>query len=311
MKSFIYVLLFYFSLLIGSAAFAQTASNPKVVITGVRFSYPLVEKWIKDYQAVNPNTTISIEARTTTDPAQYDLLIEAYEPDAAVKESREYLYIGRYALLPVANATSAFAKAFSDKGLNKELFNQVYFSDIYADKKNAKKIDFPYTVYTRLQKAGAPITFAHYFGFTQPNIKGKAISGADEHLIKALLRDTTGVSYSTPGLLYNLETRKPLDGLAVLPVDVDGNGRVSNDEKYFNDLDKVISALETDDLKNIPVEYLHVSISKTSTNPEALRFLHWLIDHSNEDLHHFGYLNPDPEVFKKGKERLLKQVAFN
>ncbi|HEY8934060.1 MAG TPA: hypothetical protein VIM65_02530, partial [Cyclobacteriaceae bacterium] len=100
MKSFIYVLLFYFSLLIGSAAFAQTALNQKVVITGVRFSYPLVEKWIKDYQAVNPNTTISIEARTTTDPAQYDLLIEAYEPDATVKESREYLYIGRYALLP-------------------------------------------------------------------------------------------------------------------------------------------------------------------------------------------------------------------
>jgi len=292
-------------------AFSQNAPENKVVVTGVRFAYPLVEKWIKEYKEVNPNSTVSIESRTTTDPAQYDLLIEAYEPEASVKESREYLYIAKYALLPVANSASAFARNFSEKGLNKELFNQIYFNNLYADKKEAQKIEQTYTVYTRLQKAGAPITFAKYFGFEQANIKGKAIAGADEHLIKALLKDSTGVSYTVPGLLYNLQTRKPVDGLTVLPVDTDGNGRVNNDERFFDTVDNVISKLEEDDLKNIPVEYIHISISKNSTNAEAYRFLQWLTDNSQEDLHQFGFLKPDPKVFQKGKEKINKQLALN
>ncbi len=291
--------------------FSQDVTNNKVIITGARFSYPIVEKWIAAYKNENPNSNLVIEARTTLDPAQYDLLIEAYEPDASVKETREYLYVARYVLLPVANASSNFAKAFAEKGLNKEWINQIYFSDVYANKKDAKKIDFEYTVYTRLQKAGAPITFAKYFGFEQANIKGKAISGADEHLIKALLKDTTGVSYSVPGLLYNLYTRKQVDGLTIIPVDTDGNGRVSSDERFYDNLDKLVSKLEESELKNIPTGYLHLSIARNNSNAEARRFLQWLGDHSQEDLTQFGLLKPDPTIFQKGKDKLNKPLAFH
>jgi phosphate transport system substrate-binding protein len=175
---------------------------------------------------------------------------------------------------------------------------------VFAEKKNHEKINYPLTVYTRLQRAGAPITFAHYFGFEQQNIKGKAIAGSDEHLIKALLKDSTGVSYATLGLLYNPETRKVLNGLTVIPVDQDGDGHVSSNEKQVNDVDAIITKLESHELKNIPVEYLHISISKTNTNQEALNFLTWAFNQSQNDLHHFGYLKPEPQRFQKTKEKL-------
>jgi len=302
----IYFLIFfiYFLVLLTSAAFAQSPSNGKVVITGVRFAYPLVEKWIKDYKTVNPSVQISIDPRSTVDPANYDLLIEAYEPNANIKNSREFFYFGKYALLPVANSNSEFAKNYGNKGLTEKQIKEIFFQDVFADKKNREQINFPITVYTRLQRAGAPITFAHYFGFEQQNIKGKAISGSDEHLIKALLKDSSGVSYATLGLLYNLETRKIPEGLTVIPVDQDGNGRISNDEKEVNDVDTFITKLESDELKNVPSEYLHISISKTSTNQEALNFLTWAFGQSQEDLHHFGYLKQDPRHFQKEKEKL-------
>jgi len=290
-------------------SYSQPANN-KVIITGVRFSYPWVQKWIESYKVQNPNADIQIESRTVTDPAKYDILIEAYEPDAAVKDSREYVYIARYALLPFANSNSAFAKEYSEKGLSAEIIKQVYFNDIYADKKD-KIVDVPFTVYTRLQKAGAPITFAKYFGFEQANIKGKAISGADEHLVKALLKDSTGVSYTIPGLLYNLQTRKQLDGLTVLPVDIDGNKKVNSEEKsFYTSLDDVIQKIEaTDNLKNIPTEYIHVSIGKNNTNIEAIKFMQWILDNSQENLHQFGFLKPDPERFQQGKEK-FEQLAL-
>jgi phosphate transport system substrate-binding protein len=309
MKSVISFLIIYFLIIFSSALFAQESSQKKVIITGARFTYPLVEKWISEYKEANPSVEVVIESRTTTDPAKYDLLIEAYEQEKEVKESREYLYLARYALIPVANAKSVFAKVYGEKGLTDDHIRQVFFHDIYADKDDKKTIKEPFTVYTRLQKAGAPTTFAKYYGYDQLNIAGKAIAGADEHLIKALLKDSTGVSYNNPGLLYDLKTRKPLSGLTILPVDADNNGRVSNDEKFYGDLDGLLSTLENNNVKNIPVEYLHLSIRKHGYNPEALKFLLWIIDHSQEDLHDFGFLKPEQKRFDAEKEK-FEQLAL-
>jgi phosphate transport system substrate-binding protein len=283
--------------------FAQEKENKKVVITGVRFSYPLVQQWINDYKEVNPDANVVIESRTTTDPAKYDLLIEAYEQDEATRENRDYLYLARYALLPFTNATSALTKECGAKGFSKDLIKQIYFNDIYADKDKAKKINANYTVYTRLQKAGAPITFSKYFGYQQSNIKGKAISGADEHLVKAVIRDSSAVSYSVPTLLYDLESRKQLTGIAIIPVDADDNGRVSNDEKFYENLDEVITRIESTELKNIPTEYVHLSISKHDKNPEAVKFLRWVIYNGQESLNKYGFLKPEPKRFQKEKEK--------
>lgn len=308
MKSFISILIIYFLVLTASAAFAQTAQK-KVVITGVRFSYPLVEKWIEAYKVANPDVQVSIETRTTSDPAKYDLLIEAYEPDAQTKESRDYLYLGRYALLPVANANSAFADEFGEKGLTKELIKQIYFNDIYADKKKQKEIKSAFTIYTRLQKAGAPITFSSYFGYEQANIKGKAIAGADEHLIKALLKDSTGISYNVPGLLFDLKTRQPLAGLKVIPVDADDNGKVSDDERFYDNLDTVLDKIESGHIKNVPVEFLHLSIARNSTNEEALKFLQWVARNGQEALEQYGFLKLDSKRLQAEKAKF--DVAVN
>ncbi|WP_031530055.1 hypothetical protein [Dyadobacter crusticola] len=269
----------------GGQVLAQQSSN-EVVITGVRFAYPLVEKWIGDYKAVNPQANIRIESRTVTDPEKYDLLIEAYDLGKAA-EDREYVSLGRYALLPVANAKSAFAKEFADKGLTEKTYKQVFFHDIYAEKDKSLP---NYTIYTRLQKAGAPLTFAKYFGYEQQQIKGKSIAGADEHLIKALLKDDTGISYTTVGLAFDAQTGKPLEGLTIIPVDLDGNGKVSKEEKGLDNRDAVIASLENQKVKNVPSEYIHFSIDKRNSNPEAKKFLLWVAENAEKDLHQFGYL---------------------
>jgi phosphate transport system substrate-binding protein len=295
-----------FSLLTISG-FSQEASDHKVIITGVRFAYPLVEKWIKDYTAANPQAQIVIETRTITDPQKYDLLIEAYVQEKDVRETREYLSVGRYALLPIANSKSAFAKEYGEKGLNEKTYKQIFFHDIYAEKD--KSLPSGYTIYTRLQKAGAPVTFAKYFGYEQQNINGKTIAGADEHLIKALLKDDTGVTYTTPGLAYDLQSRKPIEGITVVPVDLDGNGRISKEEKLLDNLDQVLTNLENEKVRNVPVEHIHFSIGKNNSNPEAKKFLLWVAANSGKDLKQFGYLKPDAKRLEQEKEKLERFAA--
>lgn len=279
--------------------------NKVVAITGVRFAYPLVQKWIDEYNQTNPEVQIIIESRGTNDPAQYDILIEAYEPDAEVKKNRDYIYIGRYAILPVANSHSAFSKVYSNKGLNQELIKQLFFHDIFADKKADENIKVPFTIYTRLQKAGAPITFTKYFGYQQKDIRGKAIAGSDEHLLKALLRDSVGVSYFPLNLIYDQTTGKPHQGLTVLPVDLNGNGKVGDEEKFYDNLSTVVQRLEEKTQKetnNVPVEYLNLSVDKNGSSPEAIAFLQWIIQNGQKDLHAFGFLKPEQARLEKEKQ---------
>jgi len=292
---------------VSSMLTAQDNPQNKVIITGVRFAYPLVEKWIQVYTAENPNAQIAIETRTITDPEKYDLLIEAYDQERLIKEGRETISIGRYALVPVANSKSAFAREFGEKGLTESDFKQIFFHDIYAEK--GKSITAPYTVYTRLQKAGAPFTFAKYFGYEQQQIKGKAIAGADEHLIKALLKDDTGITYTVPGLAFDLHTRKPADGLTIIPVDLDNNGRVSKDEKLVDNLDHLVEKFESEKIKNVPIEYIHLSITKTNSNTEARKFLIWVASHGEQYLHQFGYLKPEAKRLQGEKEQLERWSA--
>lgn len=267
-----------------------------VVVTGTRFSYPLIQKWIDDYNKENPHVEIIIEARGSSDPSQYDILAETYREENA--SSREHLYVAKYAILPVANSQSEFAAAYGEKGLDGDLITQLFFYDPFADEHSAPKIKAPYTVYTRLQKAGSPVTFAKHFGFQQQDVKGKAIAGSDEHLLKAVLRDPTAVSYLPLALIYDKSTRQPVQGLTAMPVDIDGNGRVNNDERIFGDLDQVIATLEQNAskvLKNIPIEYLHLSVSKENAHPRAVEFLRWVEANGQNYLHDFGYLLPGTE----------------
>ena len=285
-----------------------------VIVTGARFSYKLVQKWIDEYNKVDRETQIIIESRGSQDPAKFDVLAEVYPQESQLASDRNYVNVGRYVVLPVANAKSQFAQLFGKKGISADMVKQVYFHNIFADKDEQKEIKAPFTVYTRLQKAGVPIVFSKHFGFEQKDINGKAIAGSDEHLLKALLRDSTGISYLPSPLAYDVATGKPVDGIAILPVDLDGNGKVSDEERIFDDLNVLITKLEafsSKEVKGLPVEYLHLSLAGKSVSPEAQAFVQWVKENGHTYLHEFGYLNVDSSKQGLGKADNLRSSKGN
>jgi ABC-type phosphate transport system substrate-binding protein len=308
------------ALLSAASGFAQSGSTPPeqtkiiqgeqpstqkvVVVTGARFSYKLVEKWIDDYNKVNPHVQIIVESRGFADPLKYDILAEVYEHDDELKNTREYIHVGRYAVLPVANSASSFANIYGERGLNADLIKQIFFHDIFTERSKNKTIDAPYTVYTRLQKAGVPAIFSAYFGHQQKDLKGTSIAGADAHLLKAVLRDSTGVTYLPLPLIYDEETRRPVEGLAVLPVDLNGNKKITEDERFYDTIDRVLQVFDAQapgKINNIPIDYLHLSVDKTRASAEAIDFLKWVNENGQEYLHKFGYLKPEARYSEKEK----------
>jgi phosphate transport system substrate-binding protein len=267
-----------------------------VVVTGARFSYKLVQQWIDDFNKQFPDIQIIIESRGSSDPLQYDILAEVYEHDQAVKNDRHYLYVARYAILPVATSASQFAKVYASRGITDNQLKQIFFHNIFANKEDDERIKAPFTSYTRFQKAGAPKVFAQYYGFEQKDIVGKAIAGSDEHLLRALLRDSTGITYLPLPLVYDAATGKRNEGLTIIPVDLDGNGKVKDDEvSVFASSETLLKKLEGAGKEkiNVPTEYLHLSVGKSNASAEALAFLKWVAEHGESYLNAFGFLKPE------------------
>ncbi|MCR6638773.1 MAG: hypothetical protein NVV82_07215 [Sporocytophaga sp.] len=184
------------------------------------------------------------------------------------------MVLGKYAILPVANVNSPVLKNISEKGLKEKEYKELFFEDEneqFEEKK--KKSKYEVNLYTRESRSCAPIAFASHFGYEQSSIKGKGISGDDKYLIHAVKKDTAGVTYNNLGLIYDLSTRKTVEGIAVLPLDLNGNGKLDGDEKIFDNLDKVIEKLEKEEISSVPVENINVVYDLANDNKNIRLFL--------------------------------------
>ncbi len=282
--------------------------EPEIVrITGARFAYPLLQHWIDRFNTQYPEIQVVIEARGSSDPADYDVLIEGFEQSEEVKQSRVFLYVGRYVIVPVTHARSPLAVAHRDKGLTRDEIRRIFFRDIFADDQGVVKT--PYTAYTRLQKAAAPIVFSRHFGFTQKDLLGKAVAGADEHLIKAVLRDTTGVTYAPLPLLYTLSQQGKLKDLTILPLYSTDDGALSRVAYPFaNTGSPEDKARSIDvDTTGLPNALLHLSIGRDTATKSAITFLNWIHEHGSSDLQAFGFLDlPPTSTYNEAFQRFVR-----
>ncbi len=295
-----------------SSTFAQKAENGKVIITGSRFVYPLLDKWIAEFKKQYPDVPFRVIARGGPNVDSANLIINAHvlSPEE-IRKSYKVVNISKYSLLPVVNAKSPGLTDWANNGIKEKQFKTLFFKkvDPFAPKKEEKKTDpsvFKPVLYTRLEKACAPTTFARNFGFEQADILGKQIGGDDKHLIAAVERDTNGLTYNNLGMIYDLITRKVKTGLAVLPLDLNGNGKLDADENFYATLDEVIDRLEKKKYSEIATAYVNISYPGEidEANKNTVLFINWILENGQQYNHEFGFLNFEKEKLEQQKELL-------
>jgi phosphate transport system substrate-binding protein len=299
------------ALLISISVFSQKAENGKIIITGSRFTYPLVEKWIAEFSKEYPEIPFRIIPRGGVNTDSANLVINAHKlKQEEIKGGNYVVNIGKYALLPVANAKNPLVPEWKKKGIKEKTFKKLFFLkyDPYAeieDKPKEKNVYKP-TVYTRAQKACAPITFATHYGFNQEDILGKPIGGDDKHLITAIEKDTNGITYNSLVNIYDLNTREVKNKLSIIPIDLNGNGKLDAEENFYEKLDDVISKLETQKIPEIPVEYINISYPSQiiESNKNISIFLDWVLTKGQKYTHELGFLDFEPLELQKQKDIL-------
>jgi len=283
---------------------SQNTLNKTILISGTKFTYPLIEKWIAEYAKVNPTTTIRVAAKSETTGLN-DLNIIAHQPAKnELKEGQDILYAGRYGLLPVTNTYNPILASTRKRGLNRKELDKLFFEVVdYEEEQVVEKPKYRATIYSRDNKACASTALAGYFGHVSSEIKGKKVLGDDIYLLAAIRKDTIGITFNNLGYLFDISTRNLKDGIALLPLDLKKETKTIT----TGNLDEVISVLETTRIETIPVEKIGFIYSRQNVRREVSDFLKWVLADGQKFNHSEGFLNLENAELAEQKNHLDEQ----
>lgn len=206
-----------------SGSITVNAQKVRIGVKEVTFAKSLMESLASEYN--KENTGVEIEIVNTADA------------DANVQIADNGLAsVGKFIILPIANSENEILNNKKlRKGVNETIEKKIFVQPTYEEVLDAEEEgeqQLPGTVYSLSgSKAQTTRLFAEKLHTTPNQLKGKKILGREENVISVVKQQADAISFNVANLIYDLNNRQPQQGISVLSVDLDGNGKVSDQER--------------------------------------------------------------------------------
>ncbi len=298
------------AVLFSTNVIAQQSSKEVIYVKSARFAAPLIEKWASRYEKANPQIEVKFVEGQSSDEDIDLSFISSHNGEATENSNQIVSYTGRYALLPVTSVDNPLLDELNRKRLNDKRLQDLFFdSGTFDDKPDSSdKQKDNITVYSGTNANSFAGAFASHFGYSAADIRGRKISGDDIFLINAIQKDNSGVTFNNLSYIFDIETRRLKNGLALLPLDVKKEQREILQEA---DIDKTIALLEKEKISLIPVE--NIGFVYQENNVQAKRFLKWILSEGQQYNQEYGFLKTEETILSaqlKEIEDLLLTASF-
>ncbi len=283
-----------------------------ISISGAFALYPMTVRWAEEFQKLHPKVRIDISAggagKGMTDAlsGMVDLGMFSREVrDAEVEKGAWKIALTRDAVLPTINANNPFIKEIKARGVNQKGFENIFLKNevsFWGSLLENKQILGKINVYTRSDACGAAGMWAKYLGGYQEDLKGVGVFG-DPGMADAIRKDKLGLGYNNVVYIYDINSRKKYKGLEVLPIDINNNGVIDEDEDFYDTLDEIMSAIKEGKYPSPPARDLYFVSKGKPQNPEVIEFIKWILTEGQQFVNEAGYVQLSD---KKIKEELDK-----
>ncbi len=262
-----------------SGALTANAQKVRIGIKDVTFAKALVESLANEYNKENAEVQIEV-----VNSADADANVQIADNDLAA--------IGKFVILPIANSENEIlTNKKLRKGINGKLGKQIFVQPTYEETLDAEEEGekpLPGTVYS-LSGSKAVITklFAENLHTTPNLLKGKKVLGREENVISVVKQQTDAISFNVANLIYDLNNRQPQQGISVLSIDLDGNDRVSDEERAaLANIDALTEYINNTAKPSAAVGEVVI----TSDNQKVRDFVTWIQTKGQEIVTRQGFL---------------------
>ncbi|KGE12734.1 ABC-type phosphate transporter substrate-binding component [Sphingobacterium deserti] len=282
-----------------------------ISISGAFALYPIVVLWSEDFKKIHPNVRFNISAggagKGISDVLSNMVDIGLVSRDLHAQELTRGafpVHVAKDAVVGTFNASHPNYDILMQRGLSQQELIGVFVKNRYRlwSDIDRRLVREPIEVYVRSDAAGAAETWAKFLGERQEGLKGVGIFG-DPGLAQAIKDKPFALGFNNLNYVFDLKTKKTATGLAVLPIDIDGNGELDRDENFYDSLDSLTSAVATNRYPSPPARDLTFVIHKDKKTKLLTEFIRFVLEKEQQ-----GYLLDNGYVPLNNE---LKQIELN
>ncbi len=270
----------------------------RISLSGAFALYPLAVQWAEDFQKLHPGVKIEIDGggagKGMTDAlaGQVDFGMVSREiSDAEAANGAVGFPVAKDAVVPTINEKNPQYAALVKHGITQQAATDIWINGTIKTwgqllgTSDATAIN----VFTRSDACGAAETWAKWLGKSQEDLLGEGVNG-DPGVATAVQKNVNSIGLNNIGYAYDNNTLKPLPGIRVLPIDVNGNGQIDPDEDFYATKDQLTKAIADGKYPSPPARDLYLVTKGIPTDPVVVAFLKYVLTEGQKANAGVGYI---------------------
>lgn len=264
-----------------------------ISISGAFALYPVVVLWSEDFKKEHPNVRFNISAggagKGISDVLSNMVDIGLVSRDLHKQELVRGAYpihVAKDAVVGSFNSSHPNYALIKERGLTQEELEGIFVHKKYRlwSDIDTRFVNKPIEVYVRSDAAGAAETWAKFLGVHQEGLKGVGIFG-DPGLVQAIKDKPLSIGFSNINFVYDLKTKQTVENIGILPLDINGDGRIDEKEDFYDHIDSLTNAVATNRYPSPPSRDLTFVIHSDKKTKLLTAFIKFVLEKEQQ-----GYL---------------------
>jgi phosphate transport system substrate-binding protein len=288
------------------------ALDGTISISGAWALYPMVLKWAEEFKNLNPKVTIDVQAGgagkgmadVLSGMADLGMVSRDIHPEETAKGALAFA-VTKDGVVATLSAKNPYLAEILKKGIDRRRLIDIWSGDkaVTWGQVLGTSVAAPVRVFTRSDACGAGETWAAYFGKKQEELGGIGVYG-DPGVADAVRREPLGIGYNNINFAYDPKTLKPVDGLVIAPIDLDGNGRLDDAERVYATRDDITAAIARNVYPSPPARDLYLVAKGKPAKKAVAEFLRWVLTDGQRYVPETGYIPLSVEKLKVSLDTL-------
>lgn len=305
----LWLVVFLAGSMLGDAAYSRPRPpRESLSLSGAWALYPLAIRWREEFRKTRPGLNIDIQAggagKGITDvlAGVVDIGMVSREIfPVEFERGAVAVAVAKDAVVPTLNRKNPFLAEILRRGLTKEELRRIWMdkSATTWEEVLGRTGRTPIHVFTRSDACGAAETWAAYLGGHQEDLAGIGVYG-DPGLAEAVRRAPFGIGFNNVNFAYDARTLRPVAGLEICPIDIDGNGVIDPAESFYATRDEITRAIGQGVYPSPPARELYFVVKEKPSRPAVAEFIEWVLTEGQAFVAEMGYIALGPEKIASG-----------
>jgi len=293
-------------------ASGSTDLEGTITVSGAFALYPMMIRWGEEFHKLHPGVTFDISAGGAG-KGMADALNGAVDIgmvsrpifEAEAEKGAFWVAAAKDAVVATANASNPVLEPLLDHGLTRDVAEGVWITGKVSTwgQMVGGEAGEQVHVYTRADACGAAQTWAQYLGdYAQEDLQGIAVQ-ADPGVAEAVSQDVLAIGYNNLNFAYDVGTGQPVEGLQIVPLDLNGNGRVDPAERFYETKTGLMQAIAEERYPSPPSRALNL-VTKGKPDGLVKTFLEWIMTDGQQYLEEVGYVGLSQQQLDEGLGKL-------